>query len=169
MQQGKAMSESDASIDELLATHGLRRTTMARAVLKWLLTHRDHSWTHAELLAALQQDATLAVDRVTLYRLLDRLSQVGLLLCTVDADRVRHYRAVSEAAGAVPRFECQACHRNFELEGKAVQLERAAKSALRALESIGHHGLSVDLSVRGVCADCSPGQAGAAASRRQHP
>ncbi len=162
------MPESDASIDELLTAHGLRRTATARAVLKWLMAHRDRSWTHAELQSALQQQAVGELDRVTLYRLLDRLSQVGLLLCTVDADRVRHYRAVSEVADTVPRFECQACHRNFELEGKAVQLERAAKSALRALESIGHHGLSVDLSVRGVCADCSPGQAGATASRR-HP
>jgi Fur family ferric uptake transcriptional regulator len=150
------MPETDASIDRLLSEHGLRRTHAARAVLKWLHAHLERSWTHAELMEALHAEQTADLDRVTLYRLLDRLSQAGLLLCHVDADRVRHYRVASDSPEASPRFECQACHRNFELHDSSAQLERAARSALRALESIGHHGLSVDLSVRGVCADCTP-------------
>lgn len=150
------MPKTDASIDRLLSEHGLRRTHAARAVLKWLHAHHNRSWTHAELLEALHAEQGADLDRVTLYRLLDRLAQAGLLLCQVDADRVRHYRVASDTPEAAPRFECQACHRNFELHDSAAQLERAARSALRALESVGHHGLSVDLSVRGVCADCTP-------------
>lgn len=160
------MSEADDSIDHMLSAHGLRRTSAARAVLRWLFAHQDRGWTHAEVQSALLHDETLELDRVTLYRLLDRCAQAGLLLCTVDADRVRHYRAVAETASSSPRFECQACHRNFELEGSSAQLERAARSALKALESVGHHGLSVDLSVRGVCVDCSVGHAGASGARR---
>lgn len=150
--------------DPLLAAHGLRRTRAARAVLQWLLVHDRQAWTHAELQAALVRDEALTLDRVTLYRLLDRLSQASLLLCTVDAQRVRHYRAATQAQNrpdlpslsGLPKFECQACHRKFGLQGAEARLRQAAQSALKALQSIGHQGLSVDLSVRGVCVDCSP-------------
>ena len=80
-------------IDVLLSAHGLRRTSAARLVLGWLLAHPDTSYTHAQLQAALTDDSAetpgVALDRVTLYRLIDRLTQVGLLLCRVDSQRVR--------------------------------------------------------------------------------
>jgi Fur family ferric uptake transcriptional regulator len=56
-------------IDTLLSAHGLRRTAAARRVLGWLLAHPDTSYTHAQLQAALaDDDAEVALDRVTLYR-----------------------------------------------------------------------------------------------------
>lgn len=149
-------------IDEMLTAHGLRRTAAVRAVMDWMLKNPEKGWSHAQLSSALLKSTALPVDRVTLYRLLDRLAQAGLLVCTVDSERVRHYRAAPEVAAPtdhLPRFECQACHRNFELEGAGPQFEKAAKSALKALEAIGHLGLSVDMSVRGVCVDCGPGGA----------
>ena len=88
-------------INELLTAHGLRRTMAARQVLGWLLAHPDTSYTHAQLQAALAGDASSGagagageLDRVTLYRLIDRLTQVGLLLCRVDASRTRRYQAM---------------------------------------------------------------------------
>ena len=79
-------------IDALLTAHGLRRTAAARLVLGWLLAHADTSYTHAQLQTALTGDGgdsvgatSPALDRVTLYRLIDRLTQVGLLLCRVDS------------------------------------------------------------------------------------
>ena len=72
-----------------MSAHGLRRTSAARLVLGWLLAHLDTSYTHAQLQAALTDDSAdtpgAALDRVTLYRLIDRLTQVGLLLCRVAA------------------------------------------------------------------------------------
>ena len=155
---------SDASadpIDALLSAHGLRRTSAARLVLKWLLAHPDTSYTHAQLQAALQGDSTLALDRVTLYRLIDRLTQVGLLLCRVDANRVRRYQAMPASLQSTPHFECQSCHRDRplsgELQGNAGDLEKAAQAALQALRTLGYQGVSMDLSLRGVCADCATG------------
>ena len=84
-------------IDQLLTAHGLRRTSAARLVLGWLLAHPDTSYTHGQLQAALADDGTgisVELDRVTLYRLIDRLTQVGLLLCRVDASRTRRYQAM---------------------------------------------------------------------------
>jgi len=159
-------------IDTLLSAHGLRRTAAARRVLGWLLAHPDTSYTHAQLQAALSDDdAEVALDRVTLYRLIDRLTQVGLLLCRVDAKRVRRYQAMPSSVHAIPHFECQSCHRDSPLSGalsgkrsgalkaSAQDLERAAQTALEALKALGYQGMSMDFAVRGVCADCATGAA----------
>jgi Fur family ferric uptake transcriptional regulator len=155
-------------IDELLSAHGLRRTHAARRVLGWLLAHPDTSYTHAQLQVALagEGDAgdSAGLDRVTLYRLIDRLTQVGLLLCRVDASRVRRYQAMPSSVHAMPHFECQSCHRDSPLEGalqaSAGDLERAAQSAIDALKALGYQGMSLDFAVRGVCADCATGSNG---------
>jgi Fur family ferric uptake transcriptional regulator len=163
-------------IDALLSAHGLRRTSAARLVLGWLLAHPDTSYTHAQLHAALGSDGDagegVTLDRVTLYRLIDRLTQVGLLLCRVDANRVRRYQAMPSSVHAIPHFECQSCHRDSPLAGalsgsrsgaalkaSAKDLERAAQTALEALKALGYQGMSMDFAVRGVCADCATGAA----------
>jgi Fur family ferric uptake transcriptional regulator len=146
-------------IDALLSAHGLRRTGAARQVLGWLLAHPDTSYTHAQLQAALADEATEKLDRVTLYRLIDRLTQVGLLLCRVDSQRVRRYQAMPASVHAIPHFECQSCHRDSPLSGalsaNAQDLERAAQTALQALQALGYQGLTLDFAVRGVCVDCA--------------
>jgi Fur family ferric uptake transcriptional regulator len=148
-------------IDALLSAHGLRRTSAARLVLGWLLAHPDTSYTHAQLQAALASDSSEALDRVTLYRLIDRLTQVGLLLCRVDANRVRRYQAMPASVHAIPHFECQSCHRDSPLAGalkaNASDLERAAQSAIAALQALGYQDMSMDFAVRGVCVDCAAG------------
>jgi len=170
---GSALSGGNP-IDTLLSAHGLRRTAAARRVLAWLLAHPETSYTHAQLQAALSDDpvagrtaaATHAaasegvrLDRVTLYRLIDRLTQVGLLLCRVDSQRVRRYQAMPPSVQTMPHFECQSCHKDSPLSGalkaNAHDLERAAQTALEALQALGYQGMSLDFAVRGVCADCA--------------
>jgi Fur family ferric uptake transcriptional regulator len=162
------MPPSSDPIDALLSAHGLRRTAAARRVLGWLLAHPDTSYTHAQLQAALAGEGEAAdgaaLDRVTLYRLIDRLTQRGLLLCRVDASRVRRYQAMPAGVHAMPHFECQSCHRDSPLENalqaSAGDLERAAQTALEALKALGYQGMSLDFAVRGVCADCATGGTG---------
>jgi Fur family ferric uptake transcriptional regulator len=155
------LTPSADPIDALLSAHGLRRTAAARQVLGWLLAHPDTSYTHAQLQTALTGDGALVLDRVTLYRLIDRLTQVGLLLCRVDAQRVRRYQAMPASVHAIPHFECQSCHRDSPLadalQASALDLERAATSALEALKALGYQGMRLDFAVRGVCADCATG------------
>ena len=170
MNSGSANKQVVGPIDELLTAHGLRRTRAARLVLGWLLAHPEVSYTHAQLQAALaddgredgKQDAD-ELDRVTLYRLIDRLTQVGLLLCRVDARRTRRYQAMPAEIHAISYFECQSCHRDSPLPGalqaNANDLERAAQTALAELRALGYQGISMDFAVRGVCADCATGVA----------
>ena len=162
MTSNSADKPASDPINELLTAHGLRRTNAARLVLGWLLAHPDTSYTHAQLQAALA-DEDSELDRVTLYRLIDRLTQVGLLLCRVDASRTRRYQAMPAEIHAIPHFECQSCHRDSPLSGalkaNANDLERAAQTALEALKALGYKGMSMDFAVRGVCADCATGAA----------
>jgi Fur family transcriptional regulator, ferric uptake regulator len=150
-------------IDALLSAHGLRRTAAARQVLGWLLAHPDTSYTHAQLQAALADGTAPKLDRVTLYRLIDRLTQVGLLLCRVDSQRVRRYQAMPASVHAIAHFECQSCHRDSPLSGvlraNVQDLERAAQTALQALQALGYQGLTLDFAVRGVCVNCANGSA----------
>jgi Fur family ferric uptake transcriptional regulator len=156
-----SLPPSTDPIDALLSAHGLRRTAAARQVLGWLLAHPDTSYTHAQLQAALADDTEAALDRVTLYRLIDRLTQVGLLLCRVDSQRVRRYQAMPTSVHAIPHFECQSCHRDSPLAGalraNANDLEKAAQTALETLAALGYQGMSMDFAVRGVCVDCATG------------
>ncbi|WP_371439520.1 Fur family transcriptional regulator [Polaromonas sp.] len=164
----KSDLEKDLDVDPigaLLSAHGLRRTSAARLVLGWLLAHPETSYTHAQLQAALgsQEDTgdDASLERGTLYRLIDRLTQVGLLLCRVDGNRIRRYQAMPASLHATPHFECQSCHRDSSLTGAlratANDLERAALNALEALKALGYQGMSMDFAVRGVCADCATG------------
>lgn len=148
-------------INELLTAHGLRRTYAAKLVLGWFLAHPDISYTHSQLLLVLAEDQHETLDKVTLYRLVDRLTQVGLLLCRVDTNRVRRFQAMPASVHAIPHFECQSCHRDSPL-GDALKanvhdIELAAQNALTALQALGYQGRSIDFAVRGVCAECVTG------------
>lgn len=157
----KPPAKAEDPIDALLSAHGLRKTATGHLVLGWFLAHPDTSYTHAQLLAALTEDVATELDRVTLYRLIDRLTQVGLLLCRVDVNRVRRFQAMPASVHAIPHFECQSCHRDSPLTGalkaSGKDLERAAQNALEALRALGYQGYSMDFAVRGVCADCATG------------
>lgn len=156
------MPPSIDPINELLAAHGLRRTYASKLVLGWFLAHPDTSYTHSQLLAVLAEDQHEQMDKVTLYRLVDRLAQVGLLLCRVDSNRTRRFQAMPASVHAIPHFECQSCHSDKPLAGalkaSAQDLERAAQSALKTLQALGYQGYSMDFAVRGVCVDCATGE-----------
>jgi Fur family ferric uptake transcriptional regulator len=101
------------------------------------------------------------LDRVTLYRVIDRLTQVGLLLCRVDVNRARRYQAMPSSVHAIAHFECHSCHRDSPLDGpfnaNVPDLERAAQTALEALKALGYRDMTMDFAVRGVCVDRATG------------
>lgn len=139
---------------------GLRRTRATVALTSLFKDHPDWALTPAQVESALAQ-AGVEVNRVTVYRLLDRFVAAGLLQRHVDGERVAHYSAVDPQAGAwAPRFECEACHRHFRVVDGSPQVQATARKVLQALESLGHEGHEIDISVRGRCAGCAHPEAG---------
>lgn len=164
-----ADTESTAMPAELLRrlqAAGLRRTLTTRAVAGVFLARADQGLTHAQVFAALQARGH-EVNRVTVYRLLDRLVAAGVLSRRTDDERAWRFALVGaeparRAAGArtAPRFECQACHREFALPAGGASLHNAARELTRAIARLGHRGERVDVTVHGRCADCAGRGAG---------
>lgn len=140
---------------------GLRRTLATRAVLGLFLANPQGTLSHAQALASLTARG-LAINRVTLYRLLDRLATCGVLQRHADdGARTWRYGLADTDNGMAPRFECDACHRQFRLTEASLSTRAVASDLLQTLANLGHQGQRVDLSIHGTCASCVPQEPGA--------
>lgn len=137
---------------------GMRATRATLAVLGLWEQRADALLSEADVEAALQAQG-LQVNRVTIYRLLDRLAGAGVLRRSVDAARVSRYvrpvQGPAQDAGAAAHFECADCHSAFRLGGEGAEPLQAALQQLRqALAASGLQGQAIDVSVTGLCQDC---------------
>ena len=142
-------------IQGLLERAGLRRTLATRAVLGVFLGKPQVTLNHAQVFSSLTSRG-LDLNRVTLYRLLDRLVAAGVLHRHADDD-ARTWRfglAPLAPEGAVPQFECDACHNQFPLPEASERAGAAAQDLFHLLERMGHRGSQLDLTLHGTCAGC---------------
>lgn len=153
-----ALATVPAAVQQRLARAGLRRTLAVRAVLQLFLAAPQRDFSHAQAYAALQARG-LALHRVSLYRLLDRLVACGVLQRHIDAASATRRYALAptdESPPPAPRFECVRCQRRWPLPPLNDDARRALEATLQAAARAGHQGQRVILSVQGLCADCSP-------------
>ena len=144
-------------IQTRLEAAGLRRTLATRAVLGLFLANPQGALSHAQALTSLTARG-LNINRVTLYRLLDRLASCGVLQRHADdGARTWRYGLADTGEGLVPRFECDACHRQFRLTEASAPTQAVASDLFRTLAVMGHQGLRVDVAIHGTCASCVPG------------
>lgn len=147
-----------------LQAAGLRRTLATRAVIGVFLARPGQGLTHAQVLAALQLRGH-APNRVTLYRLLERLAAAGVLSRRTDVERTWRFALVTGAAmdrraAGGARFECRACHRERALSDPGPSGAAASRALMTAVARLGGRVEAVEWTVRGLCADCL-GQEGA--------
>ncbi|MCD2511869.1 Fur family transcriptional regulator [Comamonas endophytica] len=134
---------------------GMRSTRASQAVLALFATQPDAVYSEADVERSLQAQG-LHVNRVTVYRLLNKLHAAGLLQRSVDAERIARYmRAPAEGGAAVPRFECDGCHQQIRLAGHQDRLQSALRALRQELQAAGHEALQLELAVRGRCAGCA--------------
>jgi Fur family ferric uptake transcriptional regulator len=154
--QPKESALVPAEIQARLERAGLRRTLATRAVLGVFLASPQGTLSHAQALASLTARG-LDINRVTLYRLLDRLAACGVLQRHANDDaRTWRYGLADTDEGLAPRFECDACHRQFRLVEGSAPTQAVASDLLRTLAGLGHQGLRVDVAIHGTCASCLP-------------
>jgi Fur family transcriptional regulator, ferric uptake regulator len=144
-----------AGIQSMLEKAGLRRTLATRAVLGLFLAKPRGSLNHAQVFAALSARG-LDINRVTLYRLLDRLVACGVLQRHADDDARTWYFCMADSGldQAALTFECGACHERVRLPEASGQAAEMAKALFHTLASLGHRGQRLDVSLRGTCASC---------------
>ncbi|MET1114218.1 MAG: transcriptional repressor [Comamonas sp.] len=142
------------ALDPLTLPAGMRSTRASQAVLALFAARPDAVVSEADVERSLQAQG-IAVNRVTVYRLLNKLHAAGLLQRSVDTERIARYmRASAEGGGQAPRFECDGCHQQIRLGGHQARLQTAMHALRQELLAAGHGELRLDLAVRGRCADC---------------
>ncbi|MEJ3621254.1 transcriptional repressor [Brachymonas sp. G13] len=136
---------------ELVRARGLRATRDVLRVLL-LLEASKAPETHESLMQALQADGSgQPVDRVTLYRVLDRLVQANLLTRIQDSGRTAHFTLAQSAPSGF--FECEQCHSLTALPDDP-QLPALLEQLNARLQQTGLRSTDITLSVHGLCHDC---------------
>lgn len=139
--------------EDLLRNAGVR-VTPARVRVLGLLRSAPSPVTHAEMDGALGSDGLPAMDRVTLYRVLDDLVAAGLALKAADGRGIYRFAAAEPGVRheGHAHFRCTGCGRMFCLDAPPPPVPTLPAGF--CLER-------VILDVSGTCANCSA--AGAAA------
>jgi Fur family ferric uptake transcriptional regulator len=159
-----AADEAVQALAEAQLREASIRITPARLkVLSALLVAR-RAFSHQEV-----QDTLLELDRVTLYRALDCLTDAGLAHKIASDDRVFRYSAGTEHAEQTAgqhqhgHFKCTRCAKVFCLDshGAAGVLAESAgrrrqwQHALQATLGKGFQSHDIELTIKGWCADCA--------------
>ncbi|SEE77439.1 Fur family transcriptional regulator [Paraburkholderia caballeronis] len=132
---------------------GLRCTALTVAVLEHL-ENAGQPRSHDELARDLGVAAAAGkIDRVTLYRILDRLTTAGLVTRIQGSDRASRH-AIAQQQNSAGYFECDRCHsisalpEDAELAGVLARIERR-------LSRRGVHSTNSAVTIHGTCRDCS--------------
>ncbi|HEY0847718.1 MAG TPA: Fur family transcriptional regulator [Noviherbaspirillum sp.] len=128
------------------------RVTDARVKVLATLLNAESAFSHQDM-----QDAFADMDRVTLYRALDCLTDAGLAHKIAGDDRVFRYSAGAEH-GAAPHhqhghFKCTHCGKVFCLD--SIAEADLLQSALQKTLGAGFRSHDIEFTIKGWCADCA--------------
>lgn len=164
---------SKALAENMLRNSSVRATDARIKVLAVLLDTRC-ALSHQEV-----QDALQSMDRVTLYRVLDCLTDAGLTHKIASDDRVFRYSTGGEhpaphtATGSPGaqgiqhqhgHFKCTRCARVFCLDDEhggqgtgpaPPSLKEQLQATLQATLGRGFQSHDIELTIKGWCADCA--------------
>ncbi|HWW06441.1 Fur family transcriptional regulator [Collimonas sp.] len=176
--KGNSQPHAAALAEAQLREVALRITPARIKVLAALLEARC-AFSHQDM-----QDQFVEMDRVTLYRALDCLTDAGLAHKIAGDDRVFRYSAGTEHSAAAHQtqhqhqhghFKCTRCAKVFCLDGSGdagfldsilalgdnhagstpAKLRKQLQQALQDTLGKGFQGHEIELTIKGWCADCS--------------
>jgi Fur family transcriptional regulator, ferric uptake regulator len=137
------------------------RVTDARTQVLTTLLVNQRALSHQEV-----QDALVSMDRVTLYRALDCLTDAGLSHKIAGDDRIFRYSTGSEklAFGQESgiqhqhaHFKCTRCNKLFCLddEQQVSSLNEQLKATLQTTMRSGFQNHEIELTIKGWCVSCA--------------
>jgi Fur family ferric uptake transcriptional regulator len=131
--------------EEMIRRRG-ERVTPARIQILAILLGECQAITHQEIEERLREKHRL--DRVTLYRVLEWLSEKGFVHKVVSEDRTWRFLAnTEEHPGQHAHFECLGCTRVVCLEDFEAVYEHPLP--------VGYHFWEIELTVKGLCDECA--------------
>lgn len=135
----------DDYLIEVLAAHGYRLTVARQAIITALISSHGHIT--ADELAERVREASPRVGRMTVYRTLDLLCDLGLVRPIYQGSGAAHY--VLMDGGSHHHLICNRCHRIFDFD---VCQESVLAQALAA--QLNFKVQSHLLEVHGLCEAC---------------
>ncbi|MEO7558301.1 MAG: transcriptional repressor [Gammaproteobacteria bacterium] len=133
---------------EDMIRHRSARVTTARVQVLAALLKAGRALTHHEIESRLSR--THAIDRVTIYRVLEWLTRQRFAHKIPGDDRVWRFNVADEEhAGQHAHFKCNCCDRVFCLKDTGNIHSVKLPSGYRAQQ--------LELTVKGLCAECLPG------------
>lgn len=131
--------------EEMIRAHG-HRVTRSRVRVLAALLGANHPLAHQELAEALE--LAEHIDRVTLYRVLEWLTENGLAHRVLGEDRVWRYgMRDNHDAHQHAHFKCHDCGQVFCLD--------ELNTAYAVSVPIGYQAKEIELTIKGRCATCS--------------
>lgn len=131
---------------EVLIRLRLRPTPLRLQVLE-TLSSENRAWQARELLHAIR--ARRPVNKVTVYRILDDLTRLGLVRKLTSEGAAAHYELACEHHPPHPHFQCQACKEVQCLEPVPLELIWRQIKGRR-----GNRAEHLDIRVAGLCSKC---------------
>ncbi|MFO1318839.1 MAG: transcriptional repressor [Burkholderiales bacterium] len=132
--------------EEMIRTTG-ERVTNARIEILATLLKAEQALSHSEIEGRLTQ--ANGIDRVTVYRVLDWLTEQNLAHKIPGDDRIWRFNVVGAGnAHNHAHFKCTCCNRVICLD----DLGRGWTPTLPA----GYTPQEIDLTIKGLCDECSP-------------
>jgi Fur family ferric uptake transcriptional regulator len=136
------------------------RVTRARVRVLAALLAAGRALTHHEVEKRVKR--AYGIDRVTVYRVLEWLTDYGLAHKIPGGDRVwRFSAAIEEHARQHAHFECSRCGTVICVDGLAIKPRIKLPSGFRSQQ--------VELTVKGLCARCVPARPRGLAQRQGTP
>ncbi|WP_414039165.1 Fur family transcriptional regulator [Acidithiobacillus sp. M4-SHS-6] len=140
-----SLKHSDVEVTRLLREAGQRVTRLRVAVYKTLLD-AEQPLSHPEVQQRLESSRESSVDRVSLYRNLEWLVDIGLAYRITADDRVWRFGARRrEQPEKHPHFHCVSCGQVFCLPDSQLAAPKLPKD---------YSVIEMELVVNGLCAHC---------------
>ncbi len=140
-----AMNDAESTAETMIRSTG-DRVTSPRVHVLGVLLGAGRALTHNEIEARL--DPNLGINRVTVYRILEWLTQNNIAHKLSGEDRVWRFSVQEQGhTGEHPHFVCNAC-------GRVLCLAESAESPKPRLP-VGFQPTEVELTVKGLCDACN--------------
>jgi len=131
---------------EVLVQRRVRPTPLRLWVLETLRSE-DRVWQAREILQAIR--VRRPVNKVSVYRILDDLTRLGLVRKLTSEGNAAHYELACEHHPPHPHFQCQACKEIQCLE--PVSLDHIWREIKGSRGNLAEH---VEIRVAGLCSKC---------------
>jgi Fur family transcriptional regulator, ferric uptake regulator len=130
------------------------RLTSPRLVVLATLLQAKSALTQVEVHAQVETLSDAHIDRVTIYRVLEWLTEVGLAHRVSAGDRVFRFSA-SITTQAHGHFHCSDCGRMFCVGAQKSNKDTGLDASVKALLPSGFVSADIDLTISGRCAECA--------------